>query len=41
MNFLIFIFLKSRHFTEQVWEAISQIGFVYYQTMFKTYGQFG
>ena len=33
-------FLKSRHFTEQVPESIWQIGFEYYEIMFKAYGQF-
>ena len=41
MNFIIFIFPKEQHFTEQVWEGISQIGGVYYEIMLKTYGQFG
>ena len=41
MNFLICIFLKSRKFTERVWEAISQIGVVYYEIILKYYGQLG
>ena len=34
-------FLKSRYFTEQVWETISRIGGVCYEIILKTYGQFG
>ena len=34
-------FLKSRHFTEQVWEAFPPMGGVYYEIMFETYDQFG
>ena len=35
------VFLKSRHFTEQVFETIFQIEGAYSEIIFKTYGQFG